>query len=554
MLNSIKKIFASPTFEDEEKNRAAQYLNAILYAGILLDSVVILTGESLLPTTNIVLSSLLLLMIILQILMRAGKVQLSIAILLSSTWVAMTYMAWKADGVRNASLIVYILLIFLASLLSNPRIFIFFTVSSIFSIWGLAYAEKNSIITPSLDTISNLARDLSVIFILIAIVIYLTIKNLNKALSLAKENEAEALLRNKELLQLQNALEERIKMRTSELEIKASQLQAIAEISKGIALIQNLKILLPQIASLVSERFDFYHVGIFLLSKDGNFAQLQAANSPGGKRMLARQHQLEVGRSGIVGRVAKDGQARVALDVGQDAAYFDNPDLPDTRSEMALPLKIGSEIIGVLDVQSTREAIFSEDDLEIFRTLANQVSIAIENARQADITQAALKEARAISRQYTKQAWQQVAITEQRLGYSYFNENLHPIAQEEASSEQEENIHTIPVKVHGEIIGHLKIQQGNTVLNAEDKILIASVANRAALALENARLLDDSQRRAARESTIGNISTKIGASIQMNTIIQTTVQELGNALGDSEVVFRLANSPEDIQAKTKEKN
>ncbi len=552
MLNLIKKIFAAPTFEDLDKTRAAQYLNAVLYIGIVLLVFLINAREELFSTTNIVLGILALTMVAMQILMRLGKVQLSAIILISMAWAGMTYMAWQADGIRNASLIVYIILIFLVSLLGTPRISILFTALSIVAMWGLVYAEQNNIISPSLDTITNLARDLSVIYILIAVIIYLTTTNTNKALYLAKKNEKEALLRNQELLQLQNELEERVNTRTAELNTQTSQLLAISEISEAIALVQNLEALLPQITSLTSERFDFYHVGIFLLSKDKNFAQLQAANSDGGKRMLARQHELEVGQSGIVGRVAQDGQARIALDVGRDAAYFNNPDLPNTRSEITLPLKIGSEIIGVLDVQSKREAVFSEEDLKVFRALANQVSIAIENSRQADITQAALEEARTVTKQYTQQAWKKVVSTKNKLNYSYFNEDLHP---KEPYSDKDKNILTVPVKVQNEIIGHLKIQQGDIALNTEEnKSLIEAIANRVALALENARLLEDSQRRANRESTIGNISAKIGASIQVDTIIQTTVQELGEVLENSEVVFRLTNSPKEASHAPSKKN
>ncbi len=540
MLNSIKKILAPPIYEDEEKTRTAQYLNTVLYTAIFFVGLLILVEDK--PISRNILFFVFLTAVAMQVLMRRGRVQLAAIFLISLAWLAMTYMAWQGDGIRNASLIVYIILIFLASLLSNPRIFIFFTISSILMLWGLVYAEANSVITPSLDTIGNLARDLSVIFILISIVIYLTTKNTTKALSLTKKSEKEALLRNEELLKLQNELEERVNVRTAELNTQSFQLLAIAETSEAIALVQNMETLLPKITSLISEYFYFYHVGIFLLSEDTKFAQLKAANSEGGKRMLARQHQLEVGHSGIVGRVAHDGTARIALDVGQDAAYFNNPDLPNTRSEMALPLQIGPKIIGVLDVQSEEEGAFSDNDLEIFRALGNQVSIAIENARQAEITQAALKEARAISKQYTQQAWNELASTQSQHGYSYYNEHVHPIRQANVVSDEEENTISIPVNVHGAEIGFLKIQQGEVALSAENKALIESVTNRAALALENARLLNDSQRRATKEQLIGEVTNKIGTSMRMETIIQTTLKELANILDSPEIAFRLNES------------
>jgi HAMP domain-containing protein/putative methionine-R-sulfoxide reductase with GAF domain len=155
-----------------------------------------------------------------------------------------------------------------------------------------------------------------------------------------------------------DGLESRVSERTADLELarqvserRAQELQSIGEISRLITSEQRQDTLLTLITRLVSEKFNFYHVGIFFLDSTGQYAVLQAANSEGGQRMLARGHRLEVGQTGIVGNVAKTGEARIALDVGADAAYIDNPDLPMTRSEMALPLTVHSEIIGVLDIQ-----------------------------------------------------------------------------------------------------------------------------------------------------------------------------------------------------------
>ncbi len=165
-----------------------------------------------------------------------------------------------------------------------------------------------------------------------------------------------ALSFNQMTSQLQDTLgglERRIAERTADVELarllserRAQDLQAISEVSRTISTEQRLEILLPLVTRLVSEQFDFYHVGIFFVDATKQFAVLQAANSEGGKRMLDRGHRLEVGLTGIVGTVAENGKPRIALDVGSDATYFDNPDLPQTRSEMALPLNFRGETIG----------------------------------------------------------------------------------------------------------------------------------------------------------------------------------------------------------------
>jgi putative methionine-R-sulfoxide reductase with GAF domain len=164
---------------------------------------------------------------------------------------------------------------------------------------------------------------------------------------------------NRELEELTATLEQRVEERTAEFEAankqttrRAAQLQAITELSEAIAQFQDLGNLFPAAARLISERFGFYHVGIFLLDSEKEFAILQAANSEGGQRMLERGHRLQLG-TGVVGYAAQTGLPRIALDVGSDAVFFDNPDLPDTRSEVALPLISRGDTIGVLDAQST---------------------------------------------------------------------------------------------------------------------------------------------------------------------------------------------------------
>lgn len=176
-------------------------------------------------------------------------------------------------------------------------------------------------------------------------------------------------------------LETRVAERTRDLERRANQLQAAAEVAKHAATIRDLDRLLNDAVRLISERFGYYHAGVFLVDDDGEYAVLRAASSEGGQRMLARGHRLAVGKVGIVGYVTGTGRPRIALDVGEDAVHFANPDLPLTRSEMALPLKIGDRIIGALDVQSVEPNAFDQDDIIVLQTMADQLAIAIDNAR-----------------------------------------------------------------------------------------------------------------------------------------------------------------------------
>jgi GAF domain-containing protein len=149
----------------------------------------------------------------------------------------------------------------------------------------------------------------------------------------------------------------------------------------------------------------------------GQFAVLQVANSEGGQRMLERGHKLEVGQTGIVGNVAQSGKTRIVLDVGSDAVYFDNPDLPDTRSEMALPLNLRGQTIGVLDVQSLKPGAFNESDANTLGILADHVAVTIDNARLFEQSRLALSELQSLYRQYQTQEWDAFMKQETRIGY-----------------------------------------------------------------------------------------------------------------------------------------
>ena len=214
------------------------------------------------------------------------------------------------------------------------------------------------------------------------------------------KSEDELRTSNDKLQELNQSLEDRVTSRTADLEQanqrnekRVKQFEAIAQVAHATTANESLETLLPRLVSLVSEQFGFYHTGIFLMDENRGYAVLSAANSTGGKQMLERGHKLQVGQSGIVGFVSATGTPRIALDVGSDAVYFDNPDLPNTRSEMALPLRILDEIIGVLDVQSTEENAFLEEDIDILSTLTDQVAIAIQNSRTYQTMQKLLQDA-----------------------------------------------------------------------------------------------------------------------------------------------------------------
>lgn len=328
---------------------------------------------------------------------------------------------------------------------------------------------------------------------------------------------------------------------TAESERRARQFEAITKVSQAINATQDLRDLLPRIAEVISRQFDFYHVGIFLNDPDGQYTVLRAANSEGGKRMLARHHKLRIGEQGIVGYVTGSGNPRVALDVGADAAFFNNPDMPNTHSEMALPLAIGGKTIGALDVQSDETNAFTEDDIEVLATLADQVSLAIQNAQIYNQLQRSLAEAEAISRRYFSAAWNRIAQDEGVTGFRYVSGetlplDLHGGEQLSGEAEDERKTVSVPILVRGQSVGRLSVRvPKHERIKSDQMDLIQAVAERVALFAENARLFDETTRRAERERLVSNITARIRGTNDPREMIQTAVQELQQALNVSRI-------------------
>lgn len=165
---------------------------------------------------------------------------------------------------------------------------------------------------------------------------------------------------------------------------QATLLNAATQVSRIISSILDPEELLARTVDIICDEYGFYYSGIFLvetLSDGKNWAVLKAGRGKAGRIMLDHNHKLEVGGRSMVGACTNLNEARIALDVGKEAVWFNNPFLPDTRSEMALPLAIGGQVIGALTVQSTEEAAFSAEDISSLQAMADQLAVAINNAR-----------------------------------------------------------------------------------------------------------------------------------------------------------------------------
>lgn len=474
------------------------------------------------------------------------------------------YIAYTSGGLNQISVTAFPVVIVLAGLLLGGNgSLLFATIASIVSIF-IGVADINKLL-PFAEFSRTGYDDIVIavaLFMTTAVVLRVIINRLTESAQEAQAFGNAQEIANVELKKLQGELESRVEQRTAELDAsnqrniyRARQFETIAQVARSISSARNFDALLPQITNLISREFGFYHVGIFLLDQRKEYAVLSASNSEGGQVMLDRNHRLRVGETGIVGYVTSAGKARVALDTGADAVFFNNPDLPKTRSEIALPLRIGDEIIGALDVQSTEPNAFGQDDIDVLGTLADQVSIAIQNTRQYEATRKALIESESLSRQFVQSGWQKFTKSENILGIRHSgakatllygknkkskSDGTGTLNREQARAKSRGASLSLPVKLRGEVIGSVDVRSpANRQFDQDELDIVTAIIERAAIAMENARLLAESQKRAAKERTIGEIAAKISAQSNLDEILKTAAQELTRTLPGTEIAIQL---------------
>lgn len=346
-----------------------------------------------------------------------------------------------------------------------------------------------------------------------------------------------------------NDLEQRVTERTESLIRKSEHLRAASNIAQKTAEIQDLPMLLEMVASLVTDHFGFYHTGIYLINETGEEAALHAASSEGGRRMIERGHTIPVGRQGIVGYVAAQKKPRIALDVGTDAVFFNNPDLPMTRSELALPLLIRNHVLGILDIQSDQPYAFNTEDIDVLQTLANQVAIAIENAQLLEESRAALTQLEVLTGVRTRESWVQKLHGKKQV-FTYTPLGLRA----EKLSKPNEKALAVPLILRGQKIGTISIaRKGDAEMNKSDQELIAEVASQAGLAIDNIRLLEDATQRAKQEQIVGKLATRFSESLDIDVLLRTATRELAQLPDVSEVSVFLGKETNEPSARQKDR-
>ncbi len=345
-----------------------------------------------------------------------------------------------------------------------------------------------------------------------------------------------------QLRQSFSRLEARVAERTQELERRSLQLQTAAEISRQITLAHNLDEMLISTVNLINQRFGYYNVGIFLVDETSEYAHLRAASGDLGQKLVDQDLRLRVGQQGIVGYVTRYGQARLASDVRTDRVYQSNPLLPDTRSEVALPMRSGPKIVGALDVQSARPLAFSEDDAQVLQSLADQLAIAIENVQLVSRLQTTLQETSLLYQQQARQDWERLSRQSGLAGYEYDLLEVRRLNNPGASADaRPKGLLQVPVRLREQVIGYIGLEGSSPdhQWTPDEIAIVEATANQAAQSVENARLLAETQRQAAREKLAAEVTGRMRASLDMENVLQIALQELAQRMNIAQVEVHL---------------
>jgi GAF domain-containing protein/HAMP domain-containing protein len=357
-----------------------------------------------------------------------------------------------------------------------------------------------------------------------------------------------------ELSKLYRDLEQRVADRTRELERRSAYLEASAEVGHAATSILETDALIRRAVELIRDQFDLYYVGLFLLDEAGEWAVLRAGTGDAGRAMLARRHRIKVGE-GMIGWSVAHAQPRVALEAGEDAVRLATAELPETRSEAAIPLRSRGQILGALTVQDTQPGAFDRDTIAVLQTMADQVGVALDNAHLYTESQLALEASRRAYGDLSREAWRDLLFARPEWGYTYAHDSIVP-AEGEPRPEMNQAIQTshsvrgrnreertlaVPLKVRDSVIGALSFEKGSAdkAWTRDEMALMEILVDQMGQALESARLYRDTQRRVERERLTSEVTARMRETLDLETVLKTAVQEVRQAMGLPEVVVRL---------------
>jgi GAF domain-containing protein/HAMP domain-containing protein len=324
-------------------------------------------------------------------------------------------------------------------------------------------------------------------------------------------------------------LEERIRERTEALESRMTQLRNSTLTARSIAEIQNVSELIENTTKLITEKFGYYHTGLFIIDNQKKIAFLQAASSATGKLLIGQGFRIEPDRKNPLASVVEQNRAIISLDIDQKNFVADE-NFPLTRSRMILPLAVHGAVIGLLDLHSDQPRAFNMEDVEILQSLTDLIAIAFDNVRLINETQNLVSQLEANTSIQTQRTWRKLT-SRQMPAYQYTPAGVRPIFNPEKRSTDDvdnKNSLLVPLILYGQTIGNIKLKRkrNSPDWTEREKSLVEKIADQVSLALENSRLVEEAQKSAVRDQMIAHISTRIRETLDIDSVARTAASEL----------------------------
>jgi GAF domain-containing protein len=345
-------------------------------------------------------------------------------------------------------------------------------------------------------------------------------------------------------------------------------LRAMAEVGRIIATILDINELFDRSVDLIRDHFSYYHVQIFLVDEKREYAELVASTGEVGKVLLGQGHKLKVGSQSVIGRVTQLGDAVVTRDTGTDIVHARNELLPDTRSELALAIVDGENIIGALDVQSVYPGAFDETEIQVLQSLANQMVIVVRNARlfktqETNLqenkrlfleSEASLREIQRLNRQLTSSVWEDYLEGQGNLaGVTVegdtksdnveWTQSMIEAGRRQRPMTSDDGNHSIaaPIILRGQVIGVVEVEPGIDVREDDTIEMVQAVASHLAISLDNARLFEEAQETAVQQQHINEIVGQYQSATTVDDLLQIALSELGETLSAHNGKIRLGS-------------
>jgi GAF domain-containing protein len=462
------------------------------------------------------------------------------AIVLSDFW---------DEGIWGGGRLYMLVLVVIASILFSPRAgiiaLIIATVTTAIAGWliltGRVQLNTTAIPTGALsDWISAALTD-----ILLSAVLIIGLRLVQAEFERARQQASSALLT---IQTERKSLESRVEERTVELSQKSDLLRSAAFITRSIAEVQDVPMLLERAVQLISEHFGFDHAAIFLFNEERQTAFLQAASSEAGKRMMENGFQIQRSPRNAVGYVYEQNKLYVNTNTGSASRtqLISEGKLETMQAEVILPVSVRGRMLGILDLQSQEARTFQQDELEILQSLADQIAISVDSVRLINDTQAFANELEMLAAQQTGEEWQRY-VGSRSMGYQYTPSGTKSIPAGE-TRKKNEGMMRIPLRLRGQDIGTMSFQGGEKMeWTGDEQVLAEKVAEQVSLALDNSRLLEETRQRAAEQQTVNEITARLNRSLDIDTLLQAAARELGILAGVEEVSVFIQPSGEKDQ-------